>query len=153
MNVSGRILKGYTCNVLIRTDVIRRAGLRFDLSLGRMGGEDDDFFYRLTDAGGTIGYTDAARVFELVPASRATLGWLLKRSFRSGQSHGRRQLRRALPGRLLQILLAALKGGACLVGAALTALFPVRRRKWLVRGALHAGAVARLAGIRELQMY
>lgn len=153
VRVRGRILKGYSCNVLIRMDVVRRAGLRFDLSLGRMGGEDDDFFYRLTDAGGVIGETEAARVFEPVPASRARLGWLLKRSFRSGQSHGRRQLRRAFPGRLTQLLLASLKSAACLIGAAATALFPVRGRRWLVRGALHAGAVARLAGIKELEMY
>jgi succinoglycan biosynthesis protein ExoM len=153
VRVGGRILKGYSCNVLIRMDVVRRADLRFDLSLGRMGGEDDDFFYRLTDAGGVIGEAEAARVFEPVPASRATMGWLLRRAFRSGQSHGRRQLRRALPGRLAQLLLASLKSAACFVGAAIMALFPVRRRRWLVRGALHAGAVARLAGIKELQMY
>jgi len=42
---------------------------------------------------------------------------------------------------------------ACLVGAAAQAPDPVRRRKWLVRGALHAGAVARIAGIKELEMY
>jgi len=153
VRVAGRILKGYSCNVLIRMDIVRRARLRFDLSLGRMGGEDDDFFYRLTDAGGVIGETDAARVFEPVPASRATLGWLLRRAFRSGQSHGRRQLRRALPGRLLQMALAGVKSAACLLGAAALALFPVRGRRWLVRGALHAGAVARLAGIKELELY
>lgn len=153
VRVKGRILKGYSCNVLIRTETLRRAGLRFDLSLGRMGGEDDDFFYRLTDAGGVIGFTEAARVFEPVPAARASLTWLLKRSFRSGQSHGRRQLRRALPGRLAQLALAGAKSGLCLLGAAATAVFPVRRRKWLVRGALHAGAVARLAGFKELQLY
>jgi succinoglycan biosynthesis protein ExoM len=153
VKVGGRILKGYSCNVLVRTDFVRRHGLRFDPALGRMGGEDDDFFYRLTDAGGVIGEAPAARVFEPVPASRATLGWLLRRSFRSGQSHGRRQLRRALPGRLVQLVLASGKSAACLAGAAATALFPVRRRKWLVRGALHAGAVARLAGFKELTLY
>jgi succinoglycan biosynthesis protein ExoM len=153
VKVGGRILKGYSCNVLIRTDMVRSAGLRFDLSLGRMGGEDDDFFYRLTDAGGVIGETAAARVFEPVPAARATLPWLLRRAFRSGQSHGRRQLRRALPGRLAQLALAGAKSLVCLVGAAVMALFPVRRRRWLVRGALHAGAVARLAGFKELQLY
>jgi succinoglycan biosynthesis protein ExoM len=153
VKVGGRILKGYSCNVLVRTDFLRRTGLRFDLALGRMGGEDDDFFYRLTDAGGTIGEAPAARIFEPVPASRATLGWLLKRSFRSGQSHGRRQLRRTLPGRLAQLLLASGKSALCLGGVALTALFPIRRRKWLVRGALHAGAVARLAGFKELTLY
>jgi succinoglycan biosynthesis protein ExoM len=153
VKVAGRILKGYSCNVLIRTDIIQRAGLSFDLSLGRMGGEDDDFFYRLTDAGGVIGEAPAAQVFEPVPAARASLPWLLKRSFRSGQSHGRRQLRRALPGRVGQLLLAGAKGTACLGGAAALALSPVRRRKWLVRGALHAGAVARIAGIKELELY
>ncbi|HKR88913.1 MAG TPA: glycosyltransferase [Phenylobacterium sp.] len=153
VRVGGRILKGYSCNVLIRMDIVRRAGLRFDLSLGRMGGEDDDFFYRLTDAGGVIGEAPAARVFEPVPASRAKLGWLLRRAFRSGQSHGRRQLRRALPGRLIQLVLASIKSAACFVGAAVMALFPVSGRRWLVRGALHAGAVARLAGIKELELY
>lgn len=153
VRVGGRILKGYSCNVLIRRDIIRRAALRFDLSLGRMGGEDDDFFYRLTDAGGVIGEAGDARVFEPVPASRASLSWLLRRAFRSGQSHGRRQLRRALPGRVAQLALAGLKSVICLAGAAVTALFPVRRRRWLVRGALHAGAVARLAGFKELQLY
>ena len=153
VRIGGRIVKGYSCNVLIRTDIIRRAALRFDPSLGRMGGEDDDFFYRLTDAGGVIGETEAARVFEPVPASRATLPWLLRRAFRSGQSHGRRQLRRALPGRLAQLALAGAKSLVCLAGAAVMALFPVRRRRWLVRGALHAGAVARLAGFKELQLY
>ena len=153
VKVGGRILKGYSCNVLIRTEVIRRAGLRFDPALGRMGGEDDDFFYRLTDAGGVIGEAPAARVFEPVPAARASLTWLLRRAFRSGQSHGRRQLRRALPGRLVQLLLAGAKSAACFIGAAATAVFPVRRRRWLVRGALHAGAVARIAGFKELELY
>jgi succinoglycan biosynthesis protein ExoM len=153
VRVGGKILKGYSCNCLIRADAIRRAGLRFDLSLGRMGGEDDDFFYKLTDWGGAIGFTQDAHVYEPVPASRASLAWLLKRSFRSGQSHGRRQLRRSLPARAAQIGLASAKSGACFLGAAATVPFPVKRRKWLVRGALHAGAVARLAGFEELQLY
>jgi succinoglycan biosynthesis protein ExoM len=153
VRAGGRILKGYSCNCLIRADAIRRLGLRFDPALGRMGGEDDDFFYQLTDGGGTIGFTEAARVYEPVPASRASLGWLLRRAFRSGQSHGRRQLRRPLPARIGQMGLAGAKSAACLAGAAAMAVSPVRRRKWLVRGALHAGAVARLAGVEELQLY
>jgi succinoglycan biosynthesis protein ExoM len=154
VRVRGRILKGYTCNVLIRTESIRRHGLRFDLSLGQTGGEDDDFFYQLTDAGGTIGYAACAHVYEPAPPSRATLGWLLRRSFRSGQSHGRRQARQAGPfGRAANISLACGKGAACLAGAGATALFPVRRARWLVRGALHAGAAARLLGVKELRLY
>jgi succinoglycan biosynthesis protein ExoM len=153
VKVRGKILKGYAGNCLIRTQAIHRHGLRFDPSLGRIGGEDDDFFYQLTDRGGVIMEAEDAPLHELVPPSRANFGWLIKRSFRSGQTHGRRLLRRALPRRIAELGLAGAKSGACLLGAAANALFPARRRKWLVRGALHAGAVARLAGIKELQMY
>lgn len=149
-----RILKGYAGNVLMRRAAIAGRGLRFDVALGRQGGEDDDFFYRLTDAGGTIGYAEDALAFEPVPAHRASLPWLLKRSFRTGQTHGARlsQLHSG-PARLAQLGLAAAKGGVCLAGAAATALSPAQRSRWLVRGSLHAGAAARLAGMRELQLY
>lgn len=150
----GRILKGYSCNVVVRRQAIIDHQLRFDLSVGRMGGEDDAFFYGLTDAGGRIGFAPDAHVFEPVPQSRASLKWLLTRSFRSGQSHGSRLARRHRPpARVPQMGIAAVKGGACLAGAVASALSPVQRRRWLVRGALHAGVVARLAGVRELQLY
>ncbi|MGA0606737.1 glycosyltransferase family 2 protein [Phenylobacterium sp. VNQ135] len=155
VRVGGRILKGYAGNVMIRRPTIERLGLRFDLRLGRQGGEDDDFFYRLTDAGGTIGYAEAALAYEPVPAQRASLTWLLKRGFRTGQTHGSR-LRQGPgrgAGRLAQTGLAGAKGAVCLAGAAATAFSPARRTRWLVRGALHAGVVARLAGWRELQLY
>jgi succinoglycan biosynthesis protein ExoM len=154
VRTGGRILKGYAGNVLMRRPAIAARALRFDEALGRQGGEDDDFFYRLTDAGGTIGYAAEALAFEPVPAQRASLPWLLKRSFRTGQTHGARlsQLHGG-PGRVAQLGLAAAKGGACLAGAAATALSPARRSRWLVRGSLHAGAAARLAGVRELQLY
>lgn len=154
VEVEGRILKGYAGNVLIRRSAIESRGLRFDLALGRQGGEDDDFFYRLTDAGGTIGYAPDALAYEPVPPGRASLKWLLKRSFRTGQTHGSRLMgvhRGA--ARLAQLGVAGAKGGVCIAGAAAQALSPTRRSRWLVRGSLHAGVVARLAGIRELQLY
>jgi succinoglycan biosynthesis protein ExoM len=150
----GRILKGYAGNVIIRRDAIRRLGLRFDLALGRQGGEDDQFFYRLTDAGGTIGYAPHALAWEPVPAARASLAWLLKRSFRTGQTHAERlgAVHRGA-ARAGQFALAAAKTGACLAGAAAALPSAVRRSRWLVRGALHAGVVARLAGLKPLQLY
>jgi succinoglycan biosynthesis protein ExoM len=154
VEVEGRILKGYAGNVLIRRATLERLGLRFDLTLGRQGGEDDDVFYRLTDAGGTIGYAPEALAYEPVPPGRASLQWLLKRSFRTGQTHGARLMgRHSGAARLAQIGVAGAKGGVCVAGAAASALSPKARGKWLVRGSLHAGVVARLAGIRELQLY
>ena len=154
VRMGGRILKGYAGNVLMRRAAIVARGLRFDEALGRQGGEDDDFFYRLTDAGGTIGYAGDALAFEPVPSHRASMPWLLKRSFRTGQTHGKRlsQLHRG-PARLAQIGLAAAKGGVCLAGAAASAWSAPARSRWLIRGSLHAGAAARLAGVRELQLY
>lgn len=149
-----RILKGYAGNVLIRRTAVAQRGLTFDEALGRQGGEDDDFFYRLTDAGGRIGYAPAALAYEPVIAGRASLRWLLTRGFRTGQTHGRRLAQRHRgPGRFAQIGLAAAKAGACLAGAAATAWSPTASGRWLIRGALHAGAAARLAGLRELQLY
>ena len=150
----GRIVKGYAGNVLIRRATIQRLGLRFDLALGRQGGEDDQFFYRLTDAGGTIGYAPDALAWEPVPPARASLAWLLKRSFRTGQTHGDRLgARHRGAGRAGQIAVAAAKAGACVAGAAAALPSAVGRGRWLVRGALHAGVVARLAGLRPLQLY
>lgn len=155
VEVRGRILKGYAGNVLIRRATVERLRLRFDLRLGRQGGEDDDFFYRLTDAGGTIGYAPEALAYEPVPPGRASLKWLLKRSFRTGQSHGARlrNVSGGAAGRLGQLAVAGAKSGVCMAGAAAAALSPTARSRWLVRGSLHAGVVARLAGIRELQLY
>jgi succinoglycan biosynthesis protein ExoM len=154
VEVGGRILKGYSCNVLMRTVAIAERGLAFKPELGRQGGEDDDFFYRLTDAGGTIGYAPDAWTYEPVPPHRARLGWLLERSFRTGQTHADRLTQRHRgPARLAQTGIAAAKGGACLAGAAATAWSARQRSRWLVRGALHAGAVARLAGMPVLELY
>lgn len=151
---AGAIRKGYAGNVLIRRSAIEARGLRFDLALGRSGGEDDDFFYRLTDAGGTIGFAPDALAFEPVPAERTTLKWLLRRGFRTGQTHGARlgAHHRGLK-RGVQMGLAVAKGLVCLAAAGGRIASPPGRNRWLVRGSLHAGVVARLAGVGELQLY
>lgn len=153
VQVGGRILKGYAGNVLIRRAAVEARGLRFDLRLGRQGGEDDDFFYRLTDSGGAIGYAEEAVAFEDVPADRASLAWLLKRSFRTGQTHARRLAQRpSLAMRLRNAVIASGKAGLCSVASA-TSFTVVRRNKWMLRGALHAGVVSGLAGRKTLEMY
>lgn len=154
VKVRGLIPKGYAGNVLIRRAAIETRGLRFDLSRGRQGGEDDDFFYRLTDSGGTIGFAPDAWAEEPVPDGRTSLRWLIKRSFRTGQTHGARLLdRHAGLSRWRQIGLAGGKVAVSLGGAALSAFSESGRNRWLLRACLHAGAVARLAGVSELELY
>jgi hypothetical protein len=84
--------------------------MRFDLRLGQSGGEDTEFFYRLTDAGGRIAFAPEAWVDEPVPASRTSLAWLIRRRFRSGQTYGARLLA-AGENRFTAAALAAAKSG------------------------------------------
>lgn len=152
--VRGDIETGYTSNVLVRRDLVERAGLRFRVEYGRTGGEDLDFFYRLRDAGGEIGFAPKALIHEPVPSDRAALGYLLRRNFRQGQSHGTRvqgRCRRRFSVLLnLQIALAK----ALILGiAAVCQPKAIARNRCLIRAALHCGVAARLAGLSEIQLY
>lgn len=152
--VRGVIETGYTGNVLLRRRLIERAQLRFREEFGRTGGEDLDFFYRLRDAGGTIGFAPAALAYETVPRDRISLLWLVRRSFRRGQSHGvrlRRSSHRWLD-RLRALALAVAKAAVLgLVAACQIRTLP--RNRCLTRAALHCGVVARLAGMSEIELY
>jgi succinoglycan biosynthesis protein ExoM len=151
--VGAAIRTGYTGNVMMRRDFIARAGLRFDPARGRTGGEDLDFFYRLTDAGGRIGYAPAAVAFEPVPAARLSFGWLARRNFRAGQSHGARIAAASPAGRAGQSAVAAAKAAVYLGRAAVNSFSPVARNRSLLRAAMHGGALARLLGVGEIVTY
>jgi len=146
--VNGRILTGYTCNVLMRRTPAL-SGLRFDLALGRSGGEDTDFFHRFTHKGGSIVSAPEAWVYEPVPESRAAMSWLMRRKLRSGQTHGM-----LLGGaRLPQAGIAAAKAGYCFAMAGLTAFSPIERRKNLLRAVLHLGVIGGIFGVGQAVHY
>lgn len=152
--VRGVIETGYTGNVLLRRALIESRRLRFRAEFGRSGGEDLDFFYRLRDAGGRIGFAPRALASEAVPLERMSLDWLIRRNFRRGQSHGVRL--RQLPGRRVGRLLAiqlALAKAAILAVAAACQVRTLARNRCLARAALHCGVVARLAGLSEIELY
>lgn len=146
----GQIVSGYTCNVLMRREAV---GLqRFDLALGRTGGEDTFFFHRLHQAGAGFAFAEEALVLDPVPASRASTRWLLKRSFRAGQTHALLLLDQGA-NRPANMLTAAAKAAYCGLDTALHALSPAARRQRMVRTALHVGVVSRLAGIGAIELY
>jgi succinoglycan biosynthesis protein ExoM len=149
--IDGRIETGYTGNVLLRRELVERAGLTFQTELGRSGGEDLDFFYRLRDAGGRIGYTPDALIYEPVPIERTNLGYLLRRNFRQGQTHARR-LKQALH-RSSALHLPLALGKAILFGMAACQPRTSARNRYLTRAALHCGVVACLAGVSEIELY
>jgi succinoglycan biosynthesis protein ExoM len=152
--IGGEIRTGYTCNVLLDMRSPHIRGRRFALALGQSGGEDTHFFTQVTDAGGRIAFAETALLEEPVPATRASLGWLVKRRFRSGQTHGRIiAARHSLAGRVKHLGLAMLKAGFCCMASLGTSLSPITRNRYLLRTVLHAGAVSGMLGMREIRQY
>jgi succinoglycan biosynthesis protein ExoM len=144
----GAIRTGYTCNVLIRR-AEPFTSLRFDLALGRSGGEDTDYFHRLTALGGTIAQASDALVYEPVPSDRAAMGWLIRRRLRMGQTHGM-----LLDGaRPKAIAVAAAKACYCMAMTGMTAFSPISRRRNLLRAMLHIGVVGGIMGVRQAAHY
>lgn len=144
--------KGYCGNVLFRLSPVRAGGLRFDPALGRIGGEDTDFFRRFYRFGARFAFAPAAAVYEPVPAERASLGWLARRRFRTGQIHA--VLTVACRGERAR--LAALALVKCLLSAVAAILWaPVRTRSagFALRLSFHAGVVAALCGHAPLREY
>lgn len=146
--VNGAIRTGYTCNVLIRR-AAPFAALRFDLSLGQSGGEDTDYFHRLSALGGTIAQAPDALVFEPVPANRAAMSWLIRRRLRMGQTHGMLVAGARLPA----IAKALAKASYCMIMTGATAFSPIARRRNLLRAMLHLGAIGGIVGMRQATHY
>ncbi|WP_255720143.1 glycosyltransferase family 2 protein [Acuticoccus kalidii] len=155
VHVGGTIRTGYTSNVLFRRDAPALAGARFRPDLGRTGGEDTEFFARAFRLGARIVEAPDAIVSERVDARRQSLGWLMKRKFRSGQTHGLllAQAARGPVGQGRSLALAGAKCGVCTVAALAMLPFARRRISWTLRASLHAGVVAQLLGMRTLVQY
>ncbi|MQB41357.1 glycosyltransferase family 2 protein [Rhizobium sp. ICMP 5592] len=152
--VAGDIRTGYTCNVLLRRKAPSLAGRRFNLALGRSGGEDTEFFAHMHQAGGRIAFAGDALVYEPVPSGRAKLSWLSKRRYRMGQTHGRMLLEAATGlSRWKAIALAGTKSAYCFATAALLSALPIQRHRYGLRGIMHAGVVSGLFGVREIEQY
>ncbi len=154
VHVDGEIRTGYTTNTLIdlRHPAVR--GKRFDPALGKSGGEDTDFFDRVYRDGGRFIDVPSAVVDEILTPDRQSLRWFLRRRFRSGQTHGRLLARyHRGPRRVFQAGLAAIKALCCLAMMVVKIGDEVAWRRWLLRGALHCGVVARLCGKQEQALY
>lgn len=136
---------GYTANVLLNHTFLLQNGLRFELALGQVGGEDTMLFYQCHLAGACFAYAPQAVVFEDTPATRATLSWLLKRRYRSGQVHF---MILQLQGRARMLSLASglAKAFYSFANAVVRFPHPVKRAACLLRGAMHIGVVAAAIG-------
>jgi succinoglycan biosynthesis protein ExoM len=123
---TGELTGGYTSNVMIRTSVVLQTGLRFDESLNQIGGEDALFFEQLRMRGFIVTCSQRAIVYENIPASRASLLWILRRWLRMGvtSAHIRSQSISALHAVLLNLTGGI---GRVVVGALLVCFVAISR--------------------------
>ena len=153
--VGDKIITGYSCNVLIKLTSPTLKELRFRHNLGKTGGEDTVYFSSLHNAGAVITYAPDAIVTELVTPEREKLSWLIKRRFRSGQTHGLLLLEdnsniKQYSKNIIEYLLKLL---ICIVTTLANFLRPAKMRFWLLRGAFHMGVIAKLLGKKEIIQY
>lgn len=142
---------GHTCNALLRWNGAAWRTQRFDIARGQAGGEDTEFFFRLFRLGARFEIAEDAIVREGVAPERMTLGWILRRKFRSGQSYAAGA--DGWKSRAARAGLAVGKGLVCAGAALLLAPSTARRNRWLLRGALHVGVVAGCLNLRQPQIY
>lgn len=146
----GQIAGGYTCNVLLRRDVVGE--LRFNPAFGRSGGEDTNFFGQLQANGVAMTFAEDAVVDERVLPQRYSLEWMSKRAFRSGQTWG---LLEQLNGKS-RIGLTLMSLAKIFASWAMTVIMlwsPARWRKAAVRAQFHAGVLAASMGKAPLELY
>lgn len=137
-----------TNNTLVRAELFQNR--RFDERFALTGGEDTQLFMRLKRVGHTIIWAEDAYVTETMPSSRANLSWLLKRSYREGNSYALAEF--SVDNSLKRKLLRFSKGVTRLAQGGLGALMNLGRKPAFVRHArrayLGAGMISGVLGNR-----
>lgn len=114
------ISMAFTGNVLVARKVLENAGpAPFDPKFGISGGGDSFFFMRAHRAGARMVWADEAVAEEIIPPSRARVGWILRRAYRIGNRYIVCERMLHTPWRSLLLCLgkalAAVAGGSLLL--------------------------------------
>jgi succinoglycan biosynthesis protein ExoM len=137
---------GATKNTMIRSAWLNQhPEIRFERSLGRLGGEDMVFFYRARSAGLVHRYSAEAMVTEVAPEDRTRYRYLLWRRFWFGNTQ---YVTNVIAGRATRMRMAA-RGGRALVRAVVRPFSRLARREppqWRWASAEIACATGMLVG-------
>ncbi len=147
----GWLKTGNSGNVALRWHGMPWSDQRYDLSRGVTGGEDTEFFLRLSGMGVRLLAAPRAVVTEPVPPTRQTLEWLAVRRYRMGQTHI--VTAKTAPQRAWLFATAAVKFGYCRVAQRLHGSDETQRNFWFLRGQLHKGVCAGILDRPAPQLY
>ncbi|MTH64465.1 glycosyltransferase family 2 protein [Paracoccus shanxieyensis] len=139
-------------NAIIRWKGMPWVNERYDLARGTTGGEDTEFFLRLSRMGMRMVAAPKATLSESVPPNRQTLEWLANRRFRMGQTH---IITAPTPvARAKLLVTASAKAAYCRIQERRHADDETKRNFWFLRGQLHRGVVTALTTDRpQAQLY
>ena len=138
----------WTGNFMISTDFLVKSGIKFDERFNFTGSEDSYFGVTALRAGANICWASNAVAFETIPAKRANLKWLMKRSFNTALTFTYiLRLKKNYPGIFKKIsvsIIYFLGGGVALVAIP----FPVKWKYWgVLKISESIGGFAGLLGI------
>lgn len=144
---TGRIMSWSECrtgNVVFRREIIANLENPFDPAFGS-GGEDVDFFRRLTELGRVFRWCNEGPVYETVPKERLTRSYFLRRALLRGRNNLK------LPGR------ARLIATSCVAAPAYLAVLPIAFMRgqhvfmeYAIRLCDHAGRLLAALGINPV---
>ncbi len=146
-----------TGNVLVDTRQVRAMGVRFDLSLGLIGGEDTVFGRAVIAGGGTIVASSDSVARDDIVVERTTREFVHRRAISHGQARVRLLIREGAPWQrpflhALHFVGGAVRWVAFTAGRAITALrgdvaanAVFQRRAWFAQGRMLA-ALGRVTG-------
>lgn len=131
-----------TNNLLLDRQYLRERRITFDERFGLTGGSDTMLTRQITDEGGVLLWCDEAVVTDVVPASRLTREWVIRRAFRS--SNGGIRVELELAGSAIKRLVVRVRS----VARGLARL-AAGAGQWLV-GTLTRKIELRARGIRKI---
>ncbi len=149
----GKVETGYTGNALLRWMGAPYRHQRFSLDKGKTGGEDTEFFFRLSQAGARLGVATDALVYEAVDPARLQYRWLRQRKMRAGRTYGRCAVLKGSHAPIGVCAAAVLKIATCAVMSGISGFSKPTRRYWLLRGYFHWGVFTGLFGAKESATY
>lgn len=129
-----------TGNAFIRRSLLDKH--RFDPCYGLTGGEDSELFARMLNDNAVFYWCNEAVVLEYIPPGRTSLSWLLRRSFRVGNTYT--LVQKSVPPHILNQMFGFVKASVGLLLFTIILVFelicgPKRATRRMMRIAVQAG--------------